>query len=69
MKVSDLKSKQLMCPYCNLATFEAHPNYSCPRIAEIELDPDGNLIGVSFHEPPMWEGVKAMMAADDDNDG
>lgn len=43
-KVVSIGDKQPKCAYCGKAPADQHPEYSCPRIAAVEVGGDGVLI-------------------------
>jgi glutaredoxin len=50
MSVTTLK--QPLCPYCAKVPAAKHPEYSCPRIAAVQIDDAG--VMVNFVSPEDW---------------
>ena len=44
--------KQPLCVYCGKVPAAKHPEYSCPRIAAVQID-DGGIV-VNFVAPDEW---------------
>ena len=55
-KVSSIKDKQPLCPYCGAVPATEHPEYSCPRIESVSISNDGT--DVEFIAPKKWIKLK-----------
>jgi len=49
---------QRPCPYCGLVPATRHPDYTCPRISDIQID--GDAVGISFVDPMEWASFVAL---------
>ena len=55
---------ELMCPHCNLVPFEQHPNFSCPRLACVDVS-DGCPDSYAYVDPVTWHHFKRTYLKDD----
>lgn len=56
------KAEVLMCPHCNEVPADDHANWSCPRIAGVEVT-EGIADGYAYVDPFTWEQYKKLSKA------